>query len=205
VAARGHAGRGGATSPGGDPATDPTGGDGGHERPATTEADTPGGSAVDAGDADEDRSTAERLRELGSYIKEQRSRAQYSLRHLARIAGVSNPYLSQIERGLRKPSAEILQAIAKALQISSETLYVKAGLLEEPAETPDLEVAIMHDESLTDRQRAALVEIYRSFRQENEPTGRADAPTGPGAASGGAVDGEGAGEPPAGKAGTAAG
>ncbi len=119
----------------------------------------------------EDRSTAERLRELGSYIKEQRSRAQYSLRHLARVAGVSNPYLSQIERGLRKPSAEILQAIAKGLQISSETLYVKAGLLDEPSETPDLEVAILHEDSLTERQRAALIEVYRSFRLENEHAG----------------------------------
>ena len=124
--------------------------------------------ADEDGDDAEERSTAERLRELGSYIKEQRSRAQYSLRHLARVAGVSNPYLSQIERGLRKPSAEILQAIAKGLQISSETLYVKAGLLDEPSETPDLEEAILHEDSLTERQRAALIEVYRSFRIENE-------------------------------------
>ncbi|HEX2029345.1 MAG TPA: helix-turn-helix transcriptional regulator [Nitriliruptorales bacterium] len=111
---------------------------------------------------------AARLSDLGDYIREQRSRAQYSLRHLARLAGVSNPYLSQIERGLRKPSAEILQAIAKALQISSETLYVKAGILEERTDVPDLEVAILRDEDLNERQRAALIEIYRSFRHENE-------------------------------------
>jgi transcriptional regulator with XRE-family HTH domain len=110
---------------------------------------------------------AARLRELGDYIREQRKRAQYSLRQLARVAGVSNPYLSQIERGLRKPSAEILQAIAKALQISSETLYVKAGFLDEREDVPDLEVAILRAETLTERQRAALIEIYRSFRREN--------------------------------------
>lgn len=114
-----------------------------------------------------------RLRELGTYIREQRSRAQYSLRHLARLAGVSNPYLSQIERGLRKPSAEILQAIAKALQISSETLYVKAGILEERTPVPDLELAILADEHLTERQRAALIETYRSFRRLNSGTGEA--------------------------------
>ena len=106
-----------------------------------------------------------KLRDLGAYIRDQRSRAQLSLRHLAKLAGVSNPYLSQIERGLRKPSAEILQAIAKALQISSSTLYVKAGILDEHG---DLELAILHDEFLNDRQRTALIEIYRAFRREND-------------------------------------
>ncbi len=81
---------------------------------------------------------------------------------------MSNPYLSQIERGLRKPSAEILQAIAKALQISAESLYIKAGILEEREELADLEVAILRDAWLSERQRAALLEIYRSFRHENE-------------------------------------
>ncbi|MDQ4130872.1 MAG: helix-turn-helix domain-containing protein [Actinomycetota bacterium] len=109
-----------------------------------------------------------KLRELGSYIREQRKRGEYSLRHLAKVAGVSNPYLSQIERGLRKPSAEILQAIAKALQISAESLYIKAGILEEREELADLEVAILRDAWLSERQRAALLEIYRSFRHENE-------------------------------------
>jgi transcriptional regulator with XRE-family HTH domain len=109
-----------------------------------------------------------KLRDLGAYIREQRSRAQLSLRNLAKLAGVSNPYLSQIERGLRKPSAEILQAIAKALQISSESLYVRAGILEERGEIPDIEMSILRDESLTDRQRGALLEIYRAFRREND-------------------------------------
>ncbi len=125
-------------------------------------------SAADRGVAE--TGAGARLRELGTYIREQRSRAQYSLRHLARLAGVSNPYLSQIERGLRKPSAEILQAIAKALQISSETLYVKAGILDERSSIPDLEMAILADEHLTERQRAALVETYRSFRRLNSAT-----------------------------------
>ncbi len=111
---------------------------------------------------------ATKLRELGSYIREQRKRGEYSLRHLAKLAGVSNPYLSQIERGLRKPSAEILQAIAKALKISAESLYVKAGILEEREELADLEIAILRDAWLNERQRAALLEIYCSFRRENE-------------------------------------
>ncbi len=109
-----------------------------------------------------------KLSELGSYIREQRKRGEYSLRHLAKLAGVSNPYLSQIERGLRKPSAEILQAIAKALKISAESLYIKAGILEEREELGNLEVAILRDAWLNERQRAALLEIYRSFRHENE-------------------------------------
>ncbi len=109
-----------------------------------------------------------RLRDLGSYIRSQRNSAQLSLRNLAKLAGVSNPYLSQIERGLRKPSAEILQAIAKALEISSETLYVKAGILEERDDLPDLEGAIVRDPWLTDPQRQTLVEMYRSFRQLNQ-------------------------------------
>lgn len=130
-------------------------------RPAATGRDPVGAAGA------ENTSAKARLGELGSFIREQRTRARYSLRHLARVAGVSNPYLSQIERGLRKPSAEILQAIARALKISSETLYVKAGILEDRSETPDLESAILRDETLNERQRAALVEIYRSFRQEN--------------------------------------
>ena len=106
-----------------------------------------------------------RLRDLGSYIRHQRNSAQLSLRNLAKLAGVSNPYLSQIERGLRKPSAEILQAIAKALSISSETLYVKAGILEERSDEHDLESAIARDPFLTEPQRQALIEMYRSFRR----------------------------------------
>ena len=124
---------------------------------------TPEPDAVDTTSAGADRST--RLGDLGSYIRNQRNSAQLSLRNLAKLAGVSNPYLSQIERGLRKPSAEILQAIAKALSISSETLYVKAGILEERDPEDDVENAISRDRFLTEPQRQALVEMYRSFRQ----------------------------------------
>lgn len=108
------------------------------------------------------------LDELGGYIRHQREAAALSLRKLAKIAGVSNPYLSQIERGLRKPSAEILQAIAKALEISSETLYVKAGILEEREVDLDLEKAIALDPHLTEPQRQAMIEMYRSFRRVSE-------------------------------------
>ena len=121
--------------------------------------------AVDPPDA------ASPLHDLGSYIRHQREGARLSLRHLAKIAGVSNPYLSQIERGLRKPSAEILQAIAKALEISSETLYVKAGILEEREPSEDLEAAIARDPHLTAEQRQLLGEMYRSFRQLTELRG----------------------------------
>ena len=108
------------------------------------------------------------LEELGAYIRQQRESARLSLRKLSRIAGVSNPYLSQIERGLRKPSAEILQAIAKALEISSETLYVKAGILEEREGDETLEDVVRRDPHLTDAQRQALIEMYRSFRRLSE-------------------------------------
>jgi transcriptional regulator with XRE-family HTH domain len=104
---------------------------------------------------------------LGEYIREQRRHAQYSLRQLAEAAGVSNPYLSQIERGLRKPSAEILQQIAKALRISAETLYVRAGILEERAGDAEVTAAILTDSSINERQKRVLLEIYTSFRKEN--------------------------------------
>ena len=103
--------------------------------------------------------------DIGGYIRSQRESAQVSLRQLARTAGVSNPYLSQIERGLRKPSAEILQQIAKGLRISAEALYVKAGILDErPAS--DVTDAVLADPTLTERQKQVLLEIYQSFRQE---------------------------------------
>lgn len=102
------------------------------------------------------------VRDLGSFIREQRTEARLSLRRLADLAEVSNPYLSQIERGLRKPSAEILQRVAAALRISAETLYVRAGILDEP--TDDLADRIMTDTSLTEPQKRALVQVYRSFR-----------------------------------------
>jgi len=126
--------------------------------------------------------------QLGAYIREQRENAQYSLRQLAQAAGVSNPYLSQIERGLRKPSAEILQQLAKALEISAETLYVRAGLLDGAPETAHggggaaaaaadgssaanhpvsrVIAAIGDDPALTRRQKQILREIYESFRAE---------------------------------------
>ena len=104
-----------------------------------------------------------KVRELGSYIREQRKSASLSLRKLAKQAGVSNPYLSQIERGLRRPSAEILQAIAKALQISAETLYVQAGILDEAVPT-DLRQAILADRSITKKQKDVLLSVYESFR-----------------------------------------
>jgi transcriptional regulator with XRE-family HTH domain len=107
-----------------------------------------------------------RLRDLGEFIRDQRRNARLSLRKLSELAGISNPYLSQIERGLRKPSAEILQAIARALQISSETLYVRAGILEERTDNQDLIGNILRDRSISERQKQALVEIYRSFQRE---------------------------------------
>ena len=105
--------------------------------------------------------------DLGAYIRKQRSSAQISVRQLARLAGVSNPYLSQIERGLRRPSAEILQQIAKALRISAEALYVKAGILEERETDSDIPAAVVGDTTITERQKQVLLEIYESFRREN--------------------------------------
>ncbi len=100
--------------------------------------------------------------ELGSFIRQQRERSAISLRKLAERAGISNPYLSQIERGLRNPSGEILKAIARALYLPAEALYEKAGLLEE-RDVPEVVAAIRSDEALTQKQREALVEIYSSF------------------------------------------
>lgn len=105
---------------------------------------------------------------IGEFIREQRVQAQVSLRQLARAAGVSNPYLSQIERGLRRPSADILQQIAKGLRISAEQLYVRAGILETRSGDPELVAAILADAGLSERQKQALVEIYESFRRENQ-------------------------------------
>jgi transcriptional regulator with XRE-family HTH domain len=103
---------------------------------------------------------------VGDYIREQREAAAISVRRLAQEAGVSNPYLSQVERGLRKPSAEVLQQIAKALRISAEQLYVRAGLLEDRGTPSEVEAAILSDESLSDRHKRALLDIYASFRAE---------------------------------------
>jgi transcriptional regulator with XRE-family HTH domain len=105
---------------------------------------------------------------VGEFIREQRRSAQFSLRQLAEVAGVSNPYLSQIERGLRKPSADILQQIAKALRISAETLYVKAGILDERnPESQKVVTAILAEAVISERQKRVLIDIYDSFRREN--------------------------------------
>ena len=104
---------------------------------------------------------------LGDYIREQRESAQVSLRQLARTAGVSNPYLSQIERGLKKPSAEILQQIAKGLRISAETLYVRAGILDEHHGPGDVVAAVLSDPSLGERHKQVLLDIYQSLRAEH--------------------------------------
>jgi transcriptional regulator with XRE-family HTH domain len=105
---------------------------------------------------------------IGEFIREQREQAEVSLRQLAKRAGVSNPYLSQVERGLRKPSAQILQQIAKGLRISAEQLYVRAGLLDDRPGDPELIAAILADSGLSERQKQVLVEIYESFRRENQ-------------------------------------
>ena len=109
--------------------------------------------------------------DIGAFIRAQRLAAEVSIRQLAERAGVSNPYLSQIERGLRKPSAEILQQIARALEISSETLYVRAGILDEPTDELDLIAEIRRDRHINEDQKKTMVRIYESFRRENEPTG----------------------------------
>jgi len=114
------------------------------------------------------RQLPDRWHDLGAFIREQRNSARLSLRRLSELAGISNPYLSQIERGLRKPSAEILQQIAKALRISAETLYVQAGILEPGSGEHDLAREILADPHLTEDQKQALVRIYLSFRHEHD-------------------------------------
>ena len=105
--------------------------------------------------------------DIGTFIRTQREAAQVSVRQLAEKAGVSNPYLSQIERGLRKPSADVLQQIAKALRVSAEVLYVRAGILE-PSETSEVRDAVITDTAITERQKQVLLDIYTSFCQQNE-------------------------------------
>jgi transcriptional regulator with XRE-family HTH domain len=124
---------------------------------------------ADAADAVEAR-----LRDLGEFIREQRRQDRLSLRKLSELAGISNPYLSQIERGLRKPSAEILQAIAKGLRISAESLYVRAGILDARDEDEDLVDQILRDPSINERQKQALIDVYRSFQHEREQPGTVD-------------------------------
>lgn len=127
------------------------------------------------------RNPAERLHDVGEFIRLQRENAQQSIRDLARAAGVSNPYLSQIERGIRKPSADILQQIARALEISAESLYVRAGILDgTPPATSSVPEAITNDEKLTPEQRQSLLSVYRSFVASNDvpPAAPTDGPDG---------------------------
>jgi transcriptional regulator with XRE-family HTH domain len=105
--------------------------------------------------------------EIGGFIRDQRDQAQMSLRQLAAAAGVSNPYLSQVERGLRRPSAEILNRIAQGLRISAETLYVQAGILDDRAGDEAVTTAIATDATITERQRTTLLQIYAAFQAEN--------------------------------------
>jgi transcriptional regulator with XRE-family HTH domain len=137
----------------------------------------------------------DRWRDLGEFIREQRGLSRLSLRRLSDLAGISNPYLSQIERGLRKPSAEILQQIAKALRISAETLYERAGLLEAHEGEDDTLKAILRDPSLTEDAKQTLLKVYLSLRTAPAEPGEADAadpgrpgPAGAGAAVGGPGD-----------------
>ncbi len=149
---------------------------------------TAAGTTNTAADASTDRpigKVADIGRDIGQYIRQQRENAKISLRQLSKLAGVSNPYLSQIERGSRKPSAEILQQIAKGLRISAEALYVQAGILDVPTGGPVAD-AIRADTELSERQKQVLLDVYESFRRENsaeqpkhEPStteGSADAP-----------------------------
>ena len=108
---------------------------------------------------------------LGDYLRQQREGAQLSLRQLAEQAGVSNPYLSQIERGLRRPSAQVLQQLAKALRISAEQLYVRAGIVShEEGVGGSVELAILGDSALTERQKQSLLDVYTSFLALNGTT-----------------------------------
>jgi transcriptional regulator with XRE-family HTH domain len=114
------------------------------------------------------KQSSDRLADLGAFIREQRENARLSVRRLSELADVSNPYLSQIERGLRRPSAEILQQIAKGLKISAETLYVRAGILD-PHHQEGLEHAILSDGRLTRAQKDAMLSVYQSFVGTHTP------------------------------------
>src|SRR5438034_6419596 len=122
-----------------------------------------------SGEVNMSKQANDHVRDLGLFIREQRRTAEVSLRQLAKSAGVSNPYLSQIERGLRKPSAEILQQIARGLRISAEALYVQAGILEDRRPDSGVRAAVLADPELAERQKQVLLEIYESFRRETAP------------------------------------
>ncbi|GAB88942.1 helix-turn-helix domain-containing protein [Gordonia rhizosphera] len=127
--------------------------------------DAPNGPVETVASAAQD-AVATAAQDIGAFIRSQRVAAEVSLRQLAERAGVSNPYLSQIERGLRKPSAEVLAQIAKGLRLSAEVLYVRAGILEERPASP-VRDALLADGSISERQKQMLLEIYESFRKEN--------------------------------------
>ena len=143
-----------------------------------TEGAPKAAARLEAATATARASVAETAQTLGDYLRDQRRGAQLTLRQLADQAGVSNPYLSQIERGLRRPSADVLQQIAKALRISAETLYVRAGILD-PAEHDGQSVqsAVLADHELSERQKQVLLEIYASFRHGNRATDPTDPAT----------------------------
>ena len=115
----------------------------------------------------------DRAHQLGEFIRDQRRVARLSLRKLSDMAQISNPYLSQIERGLRKPSADVLAQIAKGLRLSAEVLYVRAGILEERPASP-VRDALIADDAISERQKQMLLEIYESFRKENAETAQAE-------------------------------
>jgi transcriptional regulator with XRE-family HTH domain len=127
---------------------------------------------------------------IGEYIREQREQARISIRQLSQAAGVSNPYLSQVERGQRNPSAEILQQIAKGLRISAEALYVRAGILEDRPADSGVRSALLADPELTERQKQVLLEIYESFRKENAALAAQEAASEASQAEAAAQDGE---------------
>ena len=131
-------------------------------------------TAAGVGDGGPAEAVAAAAHDIGTFIRTQRMAAKVSLRQLAERAGVSNPYLSQIERGLRKPSADVLAQIAKGLRVSAEVLYVQAGILEERPASP-VRDALLVDDSISERQKQMLLEIYDSFRRENAGAGDAAA------------------------------
>lgn len=142
----------------------------GSDAGAGSDAGTDAGTAAEAAAVARDLGAAAKRggAAIGDFIREQREQAQVSLRQLARLAGVSNPYLSQVERGLRRPSAEILQQIATGLKISAEQLYVRAGILETRHGDPGVVAAVLADPGLRERHKQALIEIYESFRREKD-------------------------------------
>jgi transcriptional regulator with XRE-family HTH domain len=139
------------------------------------------GSMVESvsGSVGEAPSVAAVSSQVGEFIREQRSAARVSLRELARTAGVSNPYLSQVERGLRKPSAEILASIARGLKISAESLYEQAGILDRRSGNPDTVAAIRSDGNLSERHKAVLLELYETYVREHRAASPAATQTTP--------------------------